>query len=153
MRSTESKLHGLRALSGHSEPGKRGATLVLQSCPTRAQRKTAKSHASVWLTTQQSRDSITHQPSRLFSLPLCVAWRGVPHFGVTGMHWQKSWAQSHTHADGLSSSSSGDCATRGSSVALSATRFSQRCLSACLFSLCSSLVLHGVLPSCSSSIL
>lgn len=95
MRSTESKLHGLRALSVHSEPGKRGGTLALHSCPTRAQRKIGKSHASVWLMPQQSRDSIMHQASRLFSLPLCVAWRGVPHFGVTGMHWQKSWAVSH----------------------------------------------------------
>lgn len=50
---------------------------------------------------QQRRDGNVHQATaadcRLFSLPLCVAWRGVPHFGVTGMHWQKSWAHSLTH--------------------------------------------------------
>lgn len=62
-------------------------------------------------------------------------------------------SQSHTHADGLSSSSSGESAARGSVKALSATCFSQCWLSACLFSLCSSLVLHWALPSCSSSIL
>lgn len=95
-------------LSAHPEPCKHGDH---QHCAATAQVLSGSdgstegpgSHIApiLGLIQQQSRDGNVHQPRaadcRLFPLPLCVAWRGVPHFGVTGMHWQKSWAHSLTH--------------------------------------------------------
>ena len=57
------------------------------------------SHDSTYCSTSECSGSTMMSPrgsqARPWGSPLCVSWRRVPHFRVTGMHWLKSWARSH----------------------------------------------------------